>query len=66
VASDTLEERLGRYDEGDEVLVSFFRGDLLCEARLRLAAAPTDTCFIAVDKGAPVEAVLLRRAWLGD
>jgi predicted metalloprotease with PDZ domain len=63
---DTLEERLGRYEEGDEILVSFFRGDLLSEARLRLAAAPADTCFIAIDSGAPTEAVALRRAWLGD
>jgi len=63
---DTLEERLGRYEEGDEVVVSFFRGDLLCEARLRLASAPADTCFIQVDAGAPAEAAALRRAWLGD
>lgn len=63
---DTLEERLGRYEEGDEVLVSFFRGDLLSEARLRLASAPADTCFIQVDPGASAEAGALRRAWLGD
>jgi len=64
--SDTLEERLGRYEEGDEILVSFFRGDLLSEARLRLARAPADTCFIQVDAAAPAEAQALRRAWLGD
>ena len=65
-AADTLEERLGRYQEGDEILVSFFRGDLLCEARLRLAQAPADTCYIQVDAAAPAEAQVLRRAWLGD
>jgi predicted metalloprotease with PDZ domain len=63
---DTLEERLARYEEGDEVLVSFFRGDLLSEARLRLARAPADTCFIQIDADAPADARALRRAWLGD
>jgi predicted metalloprotease with PDZ domain len=63
---DSIAELLGRYDAGDEVEVSFFRGDVLLTARLTLADAPRDTCFIAIDEEADAKALARRRAWLGD
>ena len=63
---DTLEDRLGRYDEGDEIVVSYFRSDLLGETRLTLAAAPADTCYLEPDPAPPPAAAALSRAWLGD
>lgn len=64
--ADSLEDRLGRYDEGDEILVSYFRGDLLGETRLRLAAAPADTCYLQAEAEPAPAAAALCRAWLGD
>jgi len=66
VTSDTIGERLARYEAGDEISVSFFRGDELNATSLRIAPAPADTCFIEIDAAAPPEAVARRRAWLGD
>ncbi|HUF72187.1 MAG TPA: PDZ domain-containing protein [Gammaproteobacteria bacterium] len=63
---DSIAEILARYDEGDEIEVSFFRGDVLSETRLTVAPAPRDTCFIAIDDDAPGDALARRRAWLGD
>jgi predicted metalloprotease with PDZ domain len=62
----TIGDRLARYDEGDEIVVSFFRGDELGETRLRIACAPADTCYIEIDESATPEAVARRHAWLGD
>jgi predicted metalloprotease with PDZ domain len=65
-SAGTIGETLARYDEGDEVDISFFRGDELSETRLRLERAPADTCFIEIDPVAgPVE-LARREAWLGD
>jgi predicted metalloprotease with PDZ domain len=64
--SDSIAEILARYDEGDEIDVSFFRGDVLSETRLTVVPAPRDTCFIEIDGAAPPAAVARRRAWLGD
>jgi predicted metalloprotease with PDZ domain len=62
----TIGETLARYDAGDEVDVSFFRGDELSETRLCLERAPADTCFIEIDASAgPVE-LARREAWLGE
>jgi predicted metalloprotease with PDZ domain len=63
---DSVAELLARYDEGDEIEVSFFRGDVLHETRLGIAAAPHDTCFIEIDDAAGPDALVRRRDWLGD
>ncbi len=65
VTTENLETRLGRYEAGDEVSVSFIRGDELRETGLRLAPAPADTCYIEIDGDAPPEALARRHAWLG-
>ena len=66
VTSDTIVDQLARFDKGDEIVISFFRGDELNESRLRLRAAPDDTCFIEIDQSAEPDAVGRRQAWLGD
>ena len=63
---ETIGEQLERYEEGDEVDVSFFRDDVLGETRLCLAAAPLDTCYLEIDEAAAPEAVRRRLAWLGE
>jgi predicted metalloprotease with PDZ domain len=65
-ASNTMADFLARYEAGDAIDISFFRGDELKDTRLRIAPAPLDTCFIEVDAGATAEASARRRAWLGD
>lgn len=66
VTSDKIADRLARYDDGDEIEVSYFRGDELMETRLRIAQAPGDTCYIVVDKDADAVATARRAAWLGE
>ena len=63
-ASDTIADRLQRYDEGDALTVSYFRGDVLGETLLVLARAPADTCYIERDETAADDANARRRAWL--
>lgn len=65
-AADTIGVRLGRYEAGDEVSVSYFRGDELHETTLNIAAAPEDTCYIGIDAAASSDALARRRAWLGE
>jgi predicted metalloprotease with PDZ domain len=62
----TIGDSLARYDAGDEVDISFFRGDELYETRLRLERAPADTCFIEIDPAAGPAELERRQAWLGD
>jgi predicted metalloprotease with PDZ domain len=62
----TIGDSLARYDAGDEVDISFFRGDELYETRLRLERAPADTCFIEIDPAAGPAELGRRQAWLGD
>lgn len=64
--ADTIGARLGRYEAGDALNVSFFRGDELHETSLAIAAAPEDTCYIDSDAEATPEALARRRAWLGE
>lgn len=61
----SIETRLARYGPGDEVTVSFFRGDELLETTLTLEPAPDDTCYIALEAEPSAAALERRRAWLG-
>jgi predicted metalloprotease with PDZ domain len=63
---DSIGARLGRYEAGDELSVSYFRGDELHETTLGIAAAPEDTCYIGIDAAATPDALARRRAWLGE
>ena len=62
----TLTSRLGRYAAGDEITVSYFRGDELRETALIIQAQPDDTCYIEVSDDADSKQLALRRAWLGE
>jgi predicted metalloprotease with PDZ domain len=66
LSADNLEQRLQRYDAGDEATVSYFRGDELRAATLALKPAPRDTCYIEIDPEAGPEAHARRASWLGD
>jgi predicted metalloprotease with PDZ domain len=65
VAGEKLAEQLARYNDGDEIEVSHFRGDELMETQLRISAAPEDSCFIEIDAEADAAAVARRVALIG-
>jgi predicted metalloprotease with PDZ domain len=66
LTGDKLVDRLARYNDGDEIEVSYFRGDELMETKLRISPAPLDTCYIEADHGASGAAIARRLAWIGE
>jgi predicted metalloprotease with PDZ domain len=62
----TLTTRLSRYEAGDAIPVSYFRGDELRETELVLEALPSDSCYIEIVADADEGSIELRRAWLGE
>jgi predicted metalloprotease with PDZ domain len=65
VTGRNLARRLARFESGERVTASVFRGDELLEVGIVLKAAPLDTCYLAVRDQADPAAVERRRAWLG-
>jgi len=63
-SSDALEKLVGRRAPGESVEIHAFRRDELFTARLTLAAAPLDTCWLALAGTAEPAAVARRDAWL--
>lgn len=61
-----LKRRLARFESGERITATVFRGDELLEVGLVLRAAPADTCWVAFAEGAAPEALARRRAWLGE
>ena len=61
-----LKRRLGRFESGERISASVFRGDELLEVGLVLKAAPLDTCYLTLADAPAPEALARRRAWLGD
>ena len=61
-----LQRRLARFESGERVTASVFRGDELLEVGLVLKAAPLDTCYLVVRDQAEPKALERRRAWLGE
>ncbi len=61
-----LKRRLARFEEGERVTASVFRGDELLEVGLVLRAAPLDTCCLGLDVQAAGDVLARRRAWLGE
>ena len=61
-----FKRRLTRFEAGERVTASVFRGDELIEVGLVLRAAPLDTCYLAVEAQPAPEAAERRRAWLGE
>src|SRR5690606_5980746 len=60
-----LRRRLTRFEDGERVTATAFRGDELLEVGLVLAAAPKDTCWLRVVDDADDAARVRRDAWLG-
>jgi predicted metalloprotease with PDZ domain len=66
VTARNLQRRLARFESGERVTASVFRGDELLEVRVVLKAAPQDTCYLVVRDQAEPKALERRRAWLGE
>jgi predicted metalloprotease with PDZ domain len=62
----SLKRRLARFEPGERVTASAFRGDELLEVGLVLRPAPADTCVLKLDDEAAPEAHERRKAWLGE
>ena len=61
-----LARRLARFESGERVTATVFRGDELVEVGMVLKPAPLDTCYLTVRDQADPKAVERRRAWLGE
>ena len=61
-----LKSRLARYNAGDRIAVTAFRGDELLEFSVELEHAPADRCSLEFDPEADTAALARRRAWLGE
>ena len=66
VTGRNLQRRLARFESGERVTASVFRGDELIEVGLVLKPAPLDTCYLTVLAHAEQPAAERRRAWLGE
>jgi predicted metalloprotease with PDZ domain len=66
VSDRNLKRRLARFEAGERITASVFRGDELVEVGLVLRPAPHDTAFLALDEQAAPDAARRRSAWLGD
>jgi len=66
VTSRNLARRLARFESGERVTATVFRGDELIEVGLVLRPAPQDTCYLVAREQADPPALERRRAWLGD
>jgi predicted metalloprotease with PDZ domain len=66
VSSRNLARRLARFEAGERVTASVFRGDELIEVGLVLKPAPLDTCYLVAREHADAAALERRKAWLGE
>ena len=66
VTGRNLARRLARFESGERVTATVFRGDELLEVGVVLRAAALDTCYLTVRDQADSKAVERRRAWLGE
>jgi len=66
VTSRNLARRLARFESGERVTASVFRGDELLEVGLVLRTAPLDTVYLVAREGGDPKALERRRAWLGE
>src|SRR5690606_17169574 len=65
VTERTLGRRLERFEAGERVTATVFRGDELLEVGLVLREAPADTCYLELADG-DAAARDRRKAWLGE
>jgi len=61
-----LKRRLARFEAGERVTASVFRGDELIEVGVVLRPAPLDTAYLRLDEEADPAALGRRKAWLGE
>src|SRR5690606_37567988 len=66
VGERNLKRRLARFEDGERITATVFRGDELLEVGLVLAAAAPDTVWLRVVDDAEPAAVARRAAWLGS
>ncbi|HSC15980.1 MAG TPA: PDZ domain-containing protein [Gammaproteobacteria bacterium] len=66
VTGRNLARRLARFENGERVTATVFRGDELLEVGMVLRAAPLDTCYLTAREQADSQALERRRAWLGE
>jgi predicted metalloprotease with PDZ domain len=66
VTGRNLARRLARFEAGERVTASVFRGDELLEVGLVLKPAPLDTCYLLLREQVEPAALARRRAWLGE
>ncbi len=66
VTASKLADHLARFDEGDTVSITAFRGDELREFSLTLGPAPATTCYLELDDGAEPSDLARRELWLGN
>jgi predicted metalloprotease with PDZ domain len=66
VTARNLARRLARFESGERVTATVFRGDELLEVGIVLKPALQDTCYLALRDQADAQAVARRRAWLGE
>lgn len=65
VTERNVRRRLERFEPGERVTATLFRGDELIEVGLVLSLAPADTCYLERTDADPT-AVERRKAWLGE
>ncbi len=65
-SADALDRLVTRRAPGDSFEVHAFRRDELFTARVTLAAAPLDTCWLALADAADPDTTSRRDAWLGS
>jgi predicted metalloprotease with PDZ domain len=66
VTGRNLRSRLARFESGERVTGTVFRGDELLEVGLVLKPASLDTCYLVAQEQAAPEALRRRQAWLGE
>jgi predicted metalloprotease with PDZ domain len=66
VTERNIRRRLARFEPGERVTATAFRGDELLEVGLVLKPAPLDTCHLAAQEHADPAALQRREAWLGQ
>ena len=64
LTSANADSRLKAYRDGDELDLVVFRGDELLTARVRLEAAPLDTCYLELIEDVELDVESRRMAWL--
>jgi predicted metalloprotease with PDZ domain len=64
LTAGNADKRLKAYREGDDLDLVVFRGDELVSTRIRLAAAPLDTCYLELVEDVELDVESRRMAWL--